>query len=159
MPIAFKVPGKRDYFLENVIFDLNGTLAVDGQISPGTCKLLRQLSEKVNIFVLTADTQGTALTVQTDLGPNIKLKTISGENTTASKYNFIKKLGPANTAAVGNGANDVKMLQEAVLSIALLGKEGCSTGALSSSDIVVNDIDDAIKLFIYPKRIIATLRS
>ncbi|MEE8597171.1 MAG: hypothetical protein V3T09_05115 [bacterium] len=50
------------------------------------------------------------------------------------------------------------MLKSASIGIAILGEEGCSTDALLSADIMCKDISDALSAFIYPKRLIATLR-
>ena len=50
------------------------------------------------------------------------------------------------------------MLQNAVLGIALIGNEGCSSNTLASSDIVCTSITDALELTLSPKRLIATLR-
>ena len=59
---------------------------------------------------------------------------------------------------VGNGNNDIDMLKNAELGIAIIGKEGCSVKSLLSADIVVNNIIDAINLLLNEKRMIATLR-
>jgi len=50
------------------------------------------------------------------------------------------------------------MLQEANISIALMGDEGCYGKNFKNADIVCKNILDALELIIYPKRLIATLR-
>jgi len=50
------------------------------------------------------------------------------------------------------------MLEKSELGILIIGEEGASTNALLKSDIVINNIKDAIKLLLNEKRIIATLR-
>jgi soluble P-type ATPase len=45
------------------------------------------------------------------------------------------------------------------LKICVLGPEGASTGVLASSNILVRSPEDAIRLLLNPRRLIATLRS
>ncbi len=61
-------------------------------------------------------------------------------------------------AAVGNGANDVEMLREAELGIAVLGYEGLAKGAADAADILVTSVHDALDLLLRPTRLLATLR-
>jgi len=60
--------------------------------------------------------------------------------------------------AIGNGANDAAMLQEAALGIAVLGPEGLAAEALLAADVVVASIEDALDLLLRPHRLVATLR-
>ena len=158
MGIRIDVPGKQVYQIETIVFDLNGTLAVDGRLRSNTRELLKNLAGKVDVHVLTADTHHSALHIQEALGDIINVHVLAGENTVESKRTFIKEAGSQQTAAVGNGANDMGMLEEAVLSIAVLEAEGCSAEILLKADIVVRNTDDAIGLFLNPRRIVATLR-
>jgi soluble P-type ATPase len=59
---------------------------------------------------------------------------------------------------VGNGANDVDMLAEAALGIAVLGSEGLAVPALIAADVLAASIDEALELLLNPKRLVATLR-
>jgi len=59
---------------------------------------------------------------------------------------------------VGNGANDVAMLQAAALGIAVLGPEGMAAAAIPAADVLVGSIHDALDLLSEPRRLIATLR-
>jgi soluble P-type ATPase len=60
--------------------------------------------------------------------------------------------------ALGNGNNDAAMLDDAVLSLAIMGEEGCAKETLLASDVVCRDIVSAMELLLHPKRMIATLR-
>jgi len=73
--------------------------------------------------------------------------------------NYLAQLSKEHTAAIGNGYNDIYMLDEAALGIAVIGSEGCSVRALEKADIVTNAINDALDLLLNPKRIVATLRA
>ena len=64
-----------------------------------------------------------------------------------------------NTAAFGNGFNDIQMFDKAVLSIATIEKEGMCSKLISHSDIVVYSILDAFDLLLNANRLKATLRN
>jgi len=158
MSISIDVPGRDPYRIENIVFDLNGTLTTDGRLENRTRELLQQLSKKVFLYILTADTHNSASRLQNELGETINMTVLEGSSTATSKKEFVQKKNPVFTAAVGNGVNDMEMLEKAVLSIAVIGKEGCYPGLLDKADLVVNHIDNAIEMFLWPRRIKATLR-
>ena len=60
--------------------------------------------------------------------------------------------------AVGQGANDARMLKEAALGICVMSQEGAAVETLLSADIVVPNIFVAFDLLDKPLRIAATLR-
>ena len=154
--IKIEIPGKEKIELKYILFDMNGTLTVDGNISDTTKEKLIRLSKQLKIFVLTADTFGKAKNVFANLP--VELTVVNKENSGASKKNFIDKLGCNNCVAVGNGFNDTLMLESAKLGISVLMEEGICIKAVEKSDILVKHINDAIDLLLNPKRIIATLR-
>jgi soluble P-type ATPase len=51
------------------------------------------------------------------------------------------------------------MLKTAALGICILGDEGTSVKAMMNADVMVKSINDAFRLFLHPKRLIASLRS
>ncbi len=152
----FKIPNFKDLEIENIVFDYNGTLAKDGLITQKTAKLLFEICEKYKVFVITADTFGNAKEELKDFG--LELVVLKSKNHTNEKALFVEKLNKNKTISVGNGNNDAKMLKTAIISIAIIGEEGCSKEALISSDIICKDINDAMGMFLNPKRLIATLR-
>lgn len=152
-----KVPGVGQFSLSNLVLDMNGTITTDGQLNPGVKWRIDQLKEKFNIYLLTSDTFGTAATVARELG--IEMQVVDPESGGIQKKEFVARIGSKETAAVGNGFNDFLMLQEAGLSVAVLGPEGSSAKALQSAMIVVRDIRDALDLFLDEKRFIAALRA
>jgi soluble P-type ATPase len=155
--INVDIPGWGEIEVENLVFDLNGTLATDGNIPPEVKKGLATLAESANIYVLTADTHGTA-EEQVQGMKKVKLVAIPQEESTGAKRDFLKSLDLMKTVAIGNGSNDQLILKEAALGIAVLGNEGLSASALKSADILVKSISDTLNLFLMPKRLIATLR-
>lgn len=154
--MQIKIPGKDLLDLKNIVFDYNGTIAFEGALLPFVPELIEKLKKEYIVYILTSDTYGTARKACKDLGVNID--TLSGENVSQGKANFVKKLGAKNTICIGNGTNDVGMFKEAALAIAVIGKEGCAVQALNEADIVVNNIQDAFNLLLNTKNLIATLR-
>jgi soluble P-type ATPase len=154
--ITINIPGWGNVDVENITLDLNGTIAKDGRIPSDVKKKINLLSEIAKIYVLTADTQGTADEEMRDM--NVELVKIPEEDSHKGKFEFLKTLNLERTVAVGNGNNDQAILKEACLGIAVLGDEGLSVSAIKNADIAVKNILDALDLFLKPKRLIATLR-
>jgi soluble P-type ATPase len=142
--------------VEHLLLDYNGTLACDGQIKAGVLEKLEQLSQQLKIHVITADTFGS---VQEQCNvPFIHIHIIGKESQDYAKLDYLKHLGARHTVAVGNGLNDALILQDAVLGFAIQQEEGCATKSLVASDIVFQNINDALDLLLNENRLIATLR-
>ena len=154
--IRIDIPGWGNIDIENIVIDLNGTIATDGRIAPEVKQKINSLSELAKVYILTADTQGTAN--EEILGMNAELIKIPEEDSKQGKFDFLKTLNLEVTVAVGNGSNDQLILKETALGIAVLGDEGVSVSAMKSADIVVENIHNALDLLLEPKRLIATLR-
>jgi len=154
--ITVNIPGWGNMEIENIVLDLNGTIATDGKISSEVKEKINSLSDKAKIYILTADTQGTASSESSDMG--VELLKVSEKDSTEVKLRVLESLDPTKTVAVGNGNNDHLILKEAALGIAVLGEEGMSVMAMQNADIVVKNISEALDLFLKPKRLIATLR-
>ena len=154
--IEITIPGRGSYRFSHLILDLNGTIALDGEILKGVDERLKKLSRQLSIFIVTADTHGTAWR----LGENqqAKVHKIETGNEDAQKLALIQELGKEHAVSIGNGANDASMLKESALGICVLGREGTSIKAIMSSDLVVSDISDALDLLLKPDRLVATLR-
>ena len=58
--LEISIPGGKDLRLEHLVLDYNGTLACDGEILPGVKDCLHELADRLQIYVLTADTFGKA---------------------------------------------------------------------------------------------------
>jgi soluble P-type ATPase len=154
--IAIEIPGWGNLEIENIIFDLNGTLARDGELIPGVKDKIRILSQMARIYILTADIHGSAESILQDV--KAEWVRVTGEDSKSGKRNFLQSLKPEATVAVGNGNNDQSMLKECALGIVVLGEEGLSLAAMKDADLMVKDISDALDLLLKPKRLIATLR-
>ena len=153
--MTIDVPGWESITIDNVVLDLNGTIATDGKISADVKEKIKSLSQKVRVYILTADSQGTASDESKDIG--IELVKIPNEDSKNKKFEFLKNLKLERTIVIGNGNNDQLILRESTLGIAVLGDEGLASSALKNADILVKNISDALDLFLKPNRLIATL--
>ena len=149
------IPGWGNIDIENIVIDLNGTVATDGKVPLEVKEKINSLSGQAKIYVLTADTQGTA--DREISGINAELIKIRGEDSKQGKLAFLKTLNLEVTVAIGNGSNDQLILKEAALGIAVLGDEGVSGSVVKSGDIIVKNIQNALDLLLKPRRLIATL--
>lgn len=154
--IPLDIPGWGKLTLKNIVLDFNGTIALDGVLLPGVQNKLNSISEILDVYIITADTFGTVISVCSAI--NCKLAVLTEKLGSYEKLKFIEGLGPQKTAAIGNGNNDVLMLEKAALGILVTGPEGSSAKALMAADLVVNDIITGLDLFLNPKRLVATLR-
>ncbi len=155
--LMYDIPGRETIKIENIVFDYNGTIAVDGKILEGVKDLLLELKKQANIYILTADTYGTVERECSDIG--VTVMTFPKENAGESKKDIVKKLGGDKTVCVGNGFNDIPMFKESILAIAVIEGEGTSGKLLAYADIVTKSIIDALKVILNENRIKATLRN
>jgi len=154
--IEITIPGRGNYTINNLVLDLNGTIAVDGNIIGGVKEKLAMLSQKLDIFLVTADTNKNAERLVKDLPVTLyKIKETEENN---QKLRVVLKKGKNNTVSIGNGCNDVSMLKESAIGICIVGGEGASAEAMMASDLVVSTINDALDLLLKPHRLRATLR-
>ncbi len=147
--------------LEHLVLDLNGTLAVGGMVQKKLFSVVEALKEKVSIHLLSADTFGTASNIADQMkislhvlkkGPDVS------ENEREQKGEFVNVLGWDKVVALGNGRNDVLMLKNARLGIAIIGEEGCAVETLNSADAVFTNPIHALKMLLNPQALKATLR-
>ena len=154
--LDLKIPGYGQVKIKYIVFDVNGTLARDGEISESIIDKVSKLQLRHKVHLITADTHGKQLQIDKKLG--LTATRIKAGNEAIQKAEYIEKLGADSVLAIGNGANDVEMLKEAGLGICVIGPEGASIKALNAADIVTTSIETAIDLILYPKRLVATVR-
>lgn len=155
--IKINIPGTGEVVLENIMFDYNGTLAVDGFLTEEIKDKLNDLTGKFNVYILTADTYGTVSKECKDL--DIKVETFSKENAGIAKKKIVQEVGKGSTLAIGNGFNDIEMFRESNLSFAVVGEEGCCGKLIMYADIVFNNIYEVFEALRNTDRIKATLRN
>ena len=154
----FDIPNYGKIHIKNILFDVNGTIQFDGRIPTKVKKRIKRLKNYYNIFLISADTRGNLNQIALNLGVK-SIKISPSELLEAeTKNNELIKLGREETVAIGNGNNDFMMLKNAILSIAILGKEGLSSNTLMNSELVFSNCIDAINFLMDEKKVIATLR-
>jgi P-type E1-E2 ATPase len=154
--IELNIPGRGLIQLEHLVSDVNGTLALDGQLLDGSQKALLALGDRLQLHLLTADTHGRQAQIDEQLG--LQAVRIPPGSEAKAKAAYVHELGSENVVALGQGANDAGMLHEAAIGIAVASVEGLAIESLTSADVVVPDIIAALELLEYPTRLVATLR-
>jgi len=154
--IELRIPGRGRVELEHLVCDVNGTLAVDGQLFDGLARTLTSLRDRLELHLLTADTHGRQGIIDQQL--NMQAVRLQPGDEALQKAAYVRNLGAQSVVAIGQGANDAGMLQEAALGICVLSAEGVAVETLLAADLVVPDIFAALELLEKPLRIVATLR-
>ncbi len=151
-PVLLEMPHGPSTF-SRLVLDYTGTLSLDGVLLPGVEDRLQLLARELTVTVLTADTFGTAREALKDLPLEVQIIRDGRE-----KAQAVITMGPEEVIAVGNGRNDIPMMEVAGLAVAVLGPEGAAADLLPSVDVVTRDIKDALDLSLHPLRLKATLR-
>lgn len=154
--MRIEIPDYKTLELKYLVLDYNGTIALDGEISDGVKSRLHKLSKELEIYVLTADTHGTAREMCEGLP--LEVHTFPTNGALEEKLEIVEKLGAEQCVAIGNGRNDKLMCRASALAIAVLEQEGMCGKLIGEADVCTRNIENALDLLIYPKRLIATLR-
>lgn len=154
--IDIDIPGFGRIELVCLALDFNGTLALDGKPVDGVAERIERLAGVLDVYVLTADNYGGVSREIAGLPCEIEILPPGKE--AEAKEAFIRGLGADKCAAIGNGANDVLMLEAARVGIAVIGPEGVARGAAAAADILAASPLDALDLLLRPMRLKATLR-
>ncbi|MGE5464648.1 MAG: HAD family hydrolase [Syntrophothermus sp.] len=154
--VNFDIPGLGEYELVHLVMDVNGTLALDGQLLEGVAEKVMFLRQHLTIHLLTADTHGrqAAIDRQLDLTA-VRIKP-GGES--FQKADYVRALEENTVVAIGQGANDAEMLKTARLGICVMSQEGVARETLLACDLVAPTIHSALELLERPLRIVASLR-
>jgi len=150
--IELNIPGRGSLQLHHLVADVNGTLAVDGQLLDGLVKKISALRDRLTVHLLTADTHGRQAVIDGQL--NLKAVRVGPGDEAAQKADYVRSLGAETVVAIGQGANDAGMLAAA----ALMSQEGVAVETLLAADLVTPDIFAALELLDKPLRIVASLR-
>jgi P-type E1-E2 ATPase len=154
--IELHIPGYRRLKLEHVVFDYNGTLAVDGELLAGVCEALTNLAAGLRVHILTADTFGSVKRALGGVPCTVNILPPSDQD--EAKRQYVQTLGADKCICVGNGRNDRLMLQDAAVGIAVILAEGAAAQTLAAADVVCTEILAAMELLQHPLRLTATLR-
>ena len=151
-PVILHMPDG-DAAFTTLVLDFTGTLSEGGELIPGVGDRLRSLVSELRIVVLTADTFGTAREALRELPVEVQVIRDGWH-----KAEVVAAMGPEGVIAIGNGRNDIPMMEVAGLGMAVVGPEGAAAGLLGCADVVTRDIVNALDLILHPLRLKATLR-
>jgi P-type E1-E2 ATPase len=154
--IELIIPGRGVMQLQHLVCDVNGTLALDGQLPDGLVRTLTALRDRLTLHLLTADTHGKQHLIDQQL--SIRAVRVQPGQEAQQKADYVRQLGAESVVAIGQGANDAEMLKAAALGICVLSMEGAAIEALLAADLVASNIFDALGLLEKPLRIVASLR-
>jgi P-type E1-E2 ATPase len=155
--LEIAIPSRGVLHLEHLVLDVNGTIALDGQLIPGVSERMARLNELLGIWLVSADTQGTLAALAAGL--KVRVRRLQAGDEAAQKAALVAELGADQVVAIGNGANDAAMLRHAALGIAVLGGEGLALDCLNAAEVIAPNIESALDLLLRPRRLIATLRT
>lgn len=150
------IPGRQPLQMQSLLLDYNGTIALDGQIMGSIRSRLEELSKVLDIYVITADTHGTA--ARQCEGLPLTVLTYPTTQVGRIKAEQAQKL-EGGVACIGNGFNDIQMSDVCELSICVIGREGCCGALISHCDVVTGSVEDALDLLLKQDRLRATLRT
>lgn len=154
--IELDIPGRGILKIEYVVFDVNGTLAKDGDLIHGVQEAIFGIKKFSEVYLLTANTHGKQKFIDEELG--ITATILKKGDEINQKREFVEQLSSEKVIAIGQGSNDFGMLKAAAIGICVLSSEGTAIETLLAADILVSDIKTAFELLENPSRMIATLR-
>lgn len=154
--IEVDVPGWKRLRLSALVLDVNGVVAMDGKLLPAVTGRIRTLRTLLDVHLLSADTHSSLDEIARAL--EVSAGRVEAGEEASQKAALVQRLGSDRVVAIGNGANDVAMLREADLGVAVLGHEGLASVALAASDVLVGSVHEGLDLLLQPKRLMATLR-
>ncbi len=154
------IPGYGSFDLQTLVLDFNGTIGLDGSPVAGVQDRILQLSQVLDVVVLSADTYDTvAKQLEGFACRVVLLDPTSDRPEDEQKLDAVEALGPETLAFAGNGRNDRLALEQSALGVVVAGPEGAAVSSLLAADVVVPDALACLDLLLQPKRLIATLRS
>jgi soluble P-type ATPase len=141
--------------LHFILIDFEGTLAMDGRIHPKAKDKVNLLSKRVTVYILTKSSKEKVEETLKKMKAEILYMT-EGDSS-QQKLDVLQRLGPHQTAVIGNGFDDVQIMEQAGLGMCVIGKEGSSPEAVAKADLVVTSVLDALDFLLKPLRQGATL--
>jgi hypothetical protein len=135
--IELSVPGRGLIELEHLVCDVNGTLAIDGQLLEGVARALTDLRDRLELHLLTADTHG-----RQELIAN-RYKPCASWPGSQQRAKYVRRLGAERVIAIGRCKRPPCC---ALPGHHVISKEdqpglaGCRPGAPTSTDVEMIEI-------------------
>jgi soluble P-type ATPase len=153
--ITIQRPDQDNFEIDFILIDFEGTLALDRRVHPKAKDKINLLSKRTKIYILTKEEKECVEEALKKV--KSELIYLSEENSSRQKLDWLHQLGATRTVAIGNGIDDISMIEEAGLGICVLSKEGTSSEAMKKADVVFMNILDALDFLLKPFRQKATL--
>jgi len=153
--ISIQRPGMESLDIHFVLIDFEGTLAMDGRVHPKAKDKVNLLSKRATIYILTKSNREKVEETLTKM--KVEILYLTEGDSSQQKLNVLQRLGSHQTAVIGNGLDDVRIMEQAGLGMCVIGKEGSSAEAMAKADLVVSNVLDALDFLLKPLRQRATL--
>ena len=153
--ISIQRPGMESLDIHFVLIDFEGTLAMDGRVHPKAKDKVNLLSKRATLYILTKSNREKV--EETLRKMKVEILYVTEGDSSQQKLKVLQRLGPHQTAVIGNGLDDVRIMEQAGLGMCVIGKEGSSAEALAKADLVVTHVLDALDFLLKPMRQRATL--
>jgi soluble P-type ATPase len=151
--IRREIPGAGSFDLDHLLLDVNGTLANRAELIDGVEDRIGRAREQLEVHLLSADTLGNLDETAERLGIDAQRVDDGVE-----KREYAEQLGADRCAAIGNGLNDIPMLETVKFGIAVIGPEGAGGRTVVAADAVCSSILDAFDLLLEAETTASTLR-
>jgi soluble P-type ATPase len=148
--ILIQRPGQEPLEIEFIALTFEGTLATDQRVHPKAKDKINLLSKRAKVFVFTTGEKARVSAVLR----NVKAEVVYLKEGEASrgKLDLLQQLGPRRAVAIGNGMNDVGMIEHSGLGIAVMSREGTLSEVIGKADLVFMTILDALDFLLKPLR-------
>jgi soluble P-type ATPase len=153
--ILIQRPGQEPLEIDFILIDFEGTLASDCRVHPKAKDKVNLLAKRAKIYILTKEKKEHVEEVLRKVKAEI-VYLAEGESS-KKKLDLLRQLGVTRTVAIGSGADDGPMMEEAVFGLCAIGKAGASAEAVENADVVFTDILDALDFLLKPLRQKVTL--
>ncbi len=153
--ILIQRPGQESIEIDYILIDFEGTLALDGRVHPKAKDKINLLSKRTKIYIFA---KGEKEKIEETLRRvKAELFFLKEEDSSSKKLDLLLNLGAPRAVVIGNGLDDVPLMEEAGLSMVIIGKEGTSGKLIQTADLVFTNIVDALDFLLKPLRQKATL--
>jgi len=153
--IRIQRPGQEPLEIDLILIDFEGTLASDCRVHPKAKDKLNLLAKRSKICILTKENMERVEEILRKVKAEIVYLT-EGESS-KKKLDLLRQWGATRAVAIGSGADDGPMMEEAAFGLCVISKSGASSAAVENADVVFTDILDALDFLLRPLRQRATL--
>ena len=153
--IFIERPGMGNLEIDFILIDFEGTLASDHRVHPKAKDKINLLSKRTKIYILTQE--GNEQVIEVLRKVKAEIIHFAERDVSVRKLDLLRQLGANRVVAIGNGRDDVSMIEEAAFSICVISREGTAAETIQKADVVVSNILDALDFLLKPLRQKATL--